>query len=237
MRSGIRRLRRADGNEKIAPLNPLRAFIFDFDGLVVDTETSLIDAYADVHARHGVPFDRGHFLRSVGHADYAFDPWHAFEKRADRAALEIERRKRNRERDHLLSLLPGVAGLLDSARDAGLAVGLASNSGHTHVEGHLSRLGLLERFAVVACREDVASPKPEPDLYRLVLNRLGLRGAEAVAFEDSHTGCLAAKRAGLRVVVAPNPSTAHHDFSPADLKVSSLAGVTLADLNALSLSS
>jgi HAD superfamily hydrolase (TIGR01509 family) len=209
----------------------IRALIFDFDGLLVDTETSLIDAYADVHAAHGVAFDRGHFLRSVGHADYAFDPWHAFEKRADRAALELERRKRNRERDPLLPVLPGGIALLDAARDGGLAVAIASNSGHAHVEGHLTRLGLLHRFAVVACREDVASPKPEPDLYRLALNRLGLRGVEAVAFEDSHTGSLAARRAGLWVVAAPNSSTAHHDFSQAHLKVASLSEVNLPDLN------
>jgi HAD superfamily hydrolase (TIGR01509 family) len=208
----------------------IRALIFDFDGLIIDTETALIDAYEEVHAAHGVPFDRAHFLRSVGHADYAFDPWHAFEKRSDRAALEIERRKRNRARDHLLPLLPGVGSLLDAARDAGLQVGLASNSGHAHVEGHLGRLGLLPRFGCLACREDVKSPKPEPDLYNLVLNRFGLKGREAIAFEDSRTGSSAANRAGLWVVVAPNSSTAHHDFSLADWKVSSLAEVTLAGL-------
>jgi beta-phosphoglucomutase-like phosphatase (HAD superfamily) len=53
----------------------IRALVFDFDGLILDTETPLIDAYAEVHAAHGVVFDRAVFLRSVGHADYAFDPW------------------------------------------------------------------------------------------------------------------------------------------------------------------
>jgi beta-phosphoglucomutase-like phosphatase (HAD superfamily) len=70
----------------------IHALVFDFDGLILDTESSLIGAYADVHAAHGVPFDHDLFMRSVGHADYAFDPWHAFEKRSDRAALEEERR-------------------------------------------------------------------------------------------------------------------------------------------------
>ena len=66
----------------------IRALVFDFDGLILDTESALIRAYADVHAAHGAPFDEGEFLRSVGHADYTFDPWHAFEKHADRVALE-----------------------------------------------------------------------------------------------------------------------------------------------------
>ena len=210
----------------------IRAFIFDFDGLILDTESSIIEAYSDVHAAHGVPFNKESFLRSVGHADYAFDPWHAFEKRADRAALEIQRRKRNRERDHLLALLPGVASLLETAREAGLHVGLASNSGHAHVEGHLARLGLLPRFEFLACREDSKSPKPEPDLYRLVVNHFGIHGHEAVAFEDSRTGVVAARRAGLWVVAAPNPSTVHHDFSQAHWIVPSLAAVSLPELKA-----
>ena len=56
----------------------IRALIFDFDGLVLDTETALIDAYGDVHLADGKPFDRPLFTRSVGHADYSFDPWREF---------------------------------------------------------------------------------------------------------------------------------------------------------------
>ena len=208
----------------------IRAIVLDFDGLILDTETPLIDAYAEVHAAHGVPFDRALFLRSVGHADYAFDPWHGFSQHADRAALEVDRRAR---KDDLLlrqPVLPGVVALLDDARAAGLQVGLASNSHHAWVDPHLQRLGLLDRFAFIACREDAASPKPEPDLYRLVLNRFGLRGHEAIAFEDSHAGSLAAKRANLWVVAVPNESTAHHNFDHTDLSVRSLAEITLAGL-------
>jgi HAD superfamily hydrolase (TIGR01509 family) len=208
----------------------IRALIFDFDGLILDTESSLIGAYGDIHARHGIPFDRRQFLQSVGHADYSFDPWHAFEKRADRAALEAERRQCNRERDRHLPILPGIVALLDAAKAASLSIGLASNSTHLHVEGHLTRLGLLERFSFLACREDVPSPKPEPDLYRLVLNRFGLGAKEAIAFEDSQTGILAAHRAGLWTVAVPNESTAHHDFARAHLRLTSLADRTLASL-------
>lgn len=208
----------------------IRAIVFDFDGLILDTETALIDAYGDVHAAHGKAFDRPLFTRSVGHADYAFDPWRAFGEHADRAALDRERRAFNGARDRALPILPGVLGLLGDAPACGVRVGLASNSRHPHVDGHLDRLGLSRHFEFVACREDVASPKPEPDLYKLVLNHFGLRGHEAIAFEDSHTGTLAAKRAGLRVVAAPNPSTGHHDFDHVDLRVASLADCRLADL-------
>jgi HAD superfamily hydrolase (TIGR01509 family) len=210
----------------------IRAFIFDFDGLVLDTETALIDAYGDVHASRGVPFDRPLFTRSVGHADYAFDPWRAFGAAADQEALELERKAFHRTRSDKLEILPGVVDLLGGAREAGLRIGLASNSGHEHVDGHLARLGLLDRFDFVACREDVRAPKPEPDLYRHVLEHFAIRPREAVAFEDSHTGTLAARRAGIWVVAVPNGSTGHHDFRNADLRAASLADCRVADLMA-----
>jgi len=208
----------------------IRALIFDFDGLILDTESALIDAYRDVHAAHGVTFDHQRFLHSVGHADYAFDPWHAFEKRADRVALETQRRIRNRELDLHLTILPGVVALLDAARERSLRVGLASNSRREHCERHLGRIKLLDRFEFLACRDEVPLPKPDPALYKLVLNRFGLRGHEAIAFEDSQTGTMAAKRAHLWVVAAPGVSTAHHDFKHADLTVASLADVNLDEL-------
>jgi HAD superfamily hydrolase (TIGR01509 family) len=208
----------------------IRALVFDFDGLILDTETPLIESYRDVHEAHGVPFDRKIFLRQVGHADYSFDPWHGFSPHADRVALEVERQRHKETRMLRQQVLPGVVALLDTARAAGLRVGLASNSEHAWCEGHLQRLCLFDRFEFFACREDVASPKPEPDLYRLVLNRFGLRGFEAIAFEDSHTGSLAAKRANLRCIAVPNPSTAHHDFTHVDLRVTSLADVDLSAL-------
>ncbi|MEO7598134.1 MAG: HAD-IA family hydrolase [Opitutus sp.] len=208
----------------------IRALVFDFDGLIVDTETPLIDSYGAVHEAHGVTFDRAVFIRSVGHADYAFDPWHGFSPHADRAALEVERRAIKDELLRLQPVLPGVTELLDAAVTAQLRIGLASNSEHAWVEPHLERVGMRDRFEFLACREDAASPKPEPDLYKLVLNHFGLRGHEAIAFEDSRTGSLAAKRAHLWAVAVPNVSTAHHDFSHADLLVSSMSDVRLEDL-------
>lgn len=208
----------------------LRALIFDFDGLIVDTETPLIDAYAEVHAVHGVAFDRSAFLHSVGHADYAFDPWQGFGPAADRDALEAQRRARKDDLMGRQPVLPGVPELLEAGLAAGFRIGLASNSSHPWVERHLERIGLRGAFEFIACREDAPSPKPEPDLYRLVLNRFGLRGHQAVAFEDSHTGSLAAKRANVWAVAAPNPCTAHHDFKHVDWLVASLADVTIPQL-------
>lgn len=210
----------------------LRALIFDFDGLILDTESALIRSYWDVHNAHDVVFDETLFIRAVGQVDFKFDPWAAFGPNAVHAKLEAQRQHTKKGRLEQLTPLPGVVALLDEARAGGLPVAIASNSEHTWVEPHLARLGLLERFTFVACREDAPSPKPEPDLYKLILNQFGLRGHEAAAFEDSHTGSIAAKRAGLFTIAAPGPSTQHHDFAHVDLRVNSLAEITLTNLRA-----
>ena len=210
----------------------IRAIVLDFDGLILDTESALIAAYGDVHTAHGQVFDRTGLLRAVGHSELAFDPWHAFGPGADRAALEAERRTRNQVRDLELAVLPGVVALLDDARRLDVRVGLASLSSRAHCTRHLARRGLLERFGFLACHGETPLPKPAPDLYKHVLEHFRLRGIEAIAFEDSHTGSLAAKRANLWCVAAPGPTTADHDFRHVDRQVRSLADCRLADLMA-----
>jgi putative hydrolase of the HAD superfamily len=208
----------------------IQALVFDFDGLILDTEMALIEAYGDVHAHHGRPFDPQAFLGHVGHVDLAFDPWAGFGPTADRAELEVHRRRLNVERNRRLDPLPGVVPLLAAARAAGLRLGVASNSGHWHVDAHLERLGLLGHFDFVAGREDISAPKPDPEIYRLVLGKLGVEATTAVAFEDSWAGLTAARRAGLHAVAVPNRATAHQSFGEAGWQVASLAEVTLPDL-------
>jgi len=94
------------------------------------------------------------------------------------------------------------------------------------VVGHLERLG-LNQWDCIRCRDDVARAKPDPDLYLAVALELGVAPAEAVAIEDSPTGCLAARAAGLYCVAVPNRMTADLDFDAADVRLDSLADVSL----------
>ena len=112
----------------------------------------------------------------------------------------------------------------------GITLGVASSSSRAWVEGHLERLGLLERFHAVRCADDVPQVKPDPALYRAVLDATGVRAADAVALEDSPNGVLAAKRAGLACVAVPNALTARLDLRHADLLLGSLAELPLAEL-------
>jgi HAD superfamily hydrolase (TIGR01509 family) len=208
----------------------IRALVFDFDGLIFDTETSLIDACELIHRQAGKNFSRQLAHEAVGRAALHYDQWAAFGDQADRASLEQDLKRLNQEFLSKQSVLPGVKDYLREGKNRGLKIGLASNSDHEHVEGHLTRLGLLEQFDYLRCIEDVPAGKPEPHLYRAVIEHFGVAGNEAIAFEDSEHGATSAKRAGLWCVAVPGPSSANHNLAHADLILKSLTDKPLSEL-------
>jgi HAD superfamily hydrolase (TIGR01509 family) len=187
----------------------------------------------EVYRAHGeeLPFDR--WIQTIGSSNAGFDPRGHLEERLGRKLTPEVLERRMQHRTELIlakAALPGVSDLLAAARDPGLKVGVASSSNSDWVRGHLDRLGILNYFDCMRCRDNVAQVKPAPDLYVAVLECLGVGPDEAVAIEDSPNGIVAAKAAGMLCVVIPNPITARLDLSQADLLLPSLAGVTLADL-------
>jgi len=211
----------------------IRAIVFDFDGLILDTEGPVYRSWLEVYEAHGeeLPFER--WVQIVGSTTTGFHPQHHLEERLGRSLpKEVLDRRIGRRTELVLAqkLLPGVMQHLDQAKALGLKVGVASSSTAEWVRGHLARLGILERFDCLRCRDDVANAKPEPDLYIAVLECLGVTAAEAIAIEDSPNGVTAAKGAGLRCVAIPNSITAKLDLSDADVLLHSLAEITLADL-------
>jgi HAD superfamily hydrolase (TIGR01509 family) len=211
----------------------IRAIVFDFDGLILDTEEPVYRSWLEVYEAHGeeLPFER--WVQIVGSTTTGFHPQHHLEERLGRSLpKEVLDRRIGRRTELVLAqkLLPGVVQHIDQAKALGLKVGVASSSTADWVRGHLSRLGILEKFDCLRCRDDVANPKPEPDLYIAVLECLGVTASEAIAIEDSPNGVTAAKRAGLRCVAIPNSITAKLDLSRADVLLGSLAEISLTDL-------
>ena len=112
----------------------------------------------------------------------------------------------------------GVTELIAEAKEAGLALAVASSSTFAWVNGHLDRLGLLSSFDALCTRDDVEETKPNPALYQLAVERLGVEPQEAFAIEDSPNGVTAAKAAGLRCVAAPEPAHRGHGPAPRGLR-------------------
>lgn len=211
----------------------IRALVFDFDGLILDTEEPVYRSWLEVYQAHGeeLPFER--WIQIVGSTTTGFHPQQHLEERLGRPLPEEVLDGRIGRRTEMIlaqTVLPGVMQHLAAARERGLKLGVASSSTSDWVRGHLSRLGILEQFDCMRCRDDVEHAKPEPDLYVAVLDCLGVQASEAIAIEDSPNGVAAAKRAGMRCVAIPNPITAQLDLSQADVVLGSLAEVTLLEL-------
>ncbi len=209
----------------------IAAVVFDFDGLVLDTETPVYSSWREAFDAHGCgPLTLEEWSVEVG-TDGVLDLIAMMQSRAGREidvdAMHAARRAR---RDELLEqeqLMPGVEQWLDDARAAGYGIAVASSSPHEWVHGHLTRLGVRDRFGHLSCRDEVVPGKPAPDVYLRACEALAVRPRDAIAVEDSPNGVAAAKAAGLWCVAVPNRITAALDFSAADLVVTSLAEVTL----------
>jgi len=215
---------------------PLRAIVFDFDGLIADTEWPEYRAVAEQFERHGLdypPAGWAHVLGSVWAVDWLADLEARLRRPVDRSRLEADRRRRSLELRADLPVLPGVVELIEAAAASGLALGVASSSPRSWVQPHLERLGLIDRFDAVRTRDDVQLAKPAPDLFLAACAALDVEPVHSVALEDSANGTTAARTAGLACVAVPNRLTCHLDLSHADLVVGSLLDLDLERLGAL----
>ena len=211
----------------------IRAIVFDFDGLILDTEGPVYRSWLEVYEAHGEALPMERWVRIIGSTTAEFHPQHHLEERLGRALpQEVLERRIGRRTELVLAeqLLPGIVQHIDLAKALGLKLAVASSSTRDWVSGHLGRLGILGRFDCVRCRDDVPNAKPAPDLYIAALDCLGVKASEAIAIEDSPNGVIAAKSAGMRCVAIPNPMTAGLDLSHADLLLTSLSAVTLPEL-------
>jgi HAD superfamily hydrolase (TIGR01509 family) len=212
----------------------IEAVVFDFDGLIFDSETHEYETVAELFAEHGAELPLEVWSDCIGRAPGYFDPYAYLEERTgarvDRDALDALRRSRFFERVQGVGPIAGVEEALRAAKSLGLRIGLASSSNREWVEPQLRRLGLWHYFECVRTGDEVERAKPDPELYRSVLRCLGVEATRAVAFEDSPNGALAAKRAGMYCVIVPNRVTAGLAFGEHDLRLESLMQAELADL-------
>ena len=212
----------------------IRAVVFDFDGLILDTETPSLQAWQEIFAAHGAELTLRFWERVIGTAgvDVVGHLGDLTGRELDREELRARQRAREDELTaELAGPMPGVEARISEARRLGLPLGVASSSSERWVVGHLERLELRGAFDVLACAgSDPDRAKPEPVVYDEVCQGLGVEPASALALEDTPHGVAAAKAAGLACVAVPNDVTRTLDLSQADLVIDSLADHTLEEL-------
>jgi HAD superfamily hydrolase (TIGR01509 family) len=207
-----------------------RALIFDFDGLLMDTETTLLESWRWEWRRHGLLLDPTGFFADHGgdasesrYAALAAAVGSAYNRESSHALRSAYRAELNAA----LEPAPGIGGWLERATELGLRLAVASSSPVSHVGAMLDQAGLRTRFEVLATGDEVVAHKPDPAVYLLALDRLGVAAREAVAFEDTAHGVAAARAAGLRCVAVPNLHADHAYFTAADLLLSSATDLSL----------
>ena len=212
----------------------IKALIFDFDGLILETETPIYNTWNEVYRSFGCKLPLDAWVTLIGGENSPFDPFTELEKQVghplDETAIEPPRRKHEMALIEAQPILPGVKQYLKDAKQLDLKIGLATSSTHAWVTGHLTRLGLIDYFDCIQSRDDVRRVKPTPEVYQNVIDKLAVHPNEAIAFEDSPNGIKAAKSAGLFCVAVPNDMTRNLNLNQADLILSSLLDMPLREI-------
>jgi HAD superfamily hydrolase (TIGR01509 family) len=211
----------------------IKAIIFDFDGLILDTETHEYEVLNEIFKEHQSELPLEVWGKLIGTIT-SFNPFSYLEEQTKKTFNHDELKKLQKERfsqrimqEHAR---PGVIDYLDAAKSLGLKIGLASSSNYEWVSSHLKRLQLLERFECIRTSDYVEHVKPDPALYVETAKCLGVNPEECIAFEDSANGALAAKRAGMKCVTVPNTVTKGLEFCEVDHSLESMAHMELKQL-------
>ena len=212
----------------------IRAFLFDFDGLIIDTEVPSRAGWEHVYRQLGHELPTEKWALTIG----TLGAWDPMEHLEELVGEPLERERVTEHRlEHELALAdaeelrPGILDYFAEARRRKLKRAIVSSSSRSWIDKHLRRLEQTVGWdAIVTADNDLARAKPQPDLYLEALERLGVAADEAVAFEDSPNGVRAAKAAGIFCVAVPNEVTRALGLDDADLLVESLAALPPAEL-------
>lgn len=212
----------------------IKAIVFDFDGLILETERPQYEAWRDVYASFDRPLPLQAWLDVMGKPVQIdlFPRRLAAELQRDLDIDALIERYRGVVASKLgvQPIQPGVEAVIEEARSRRLKLAVASGSTHRWVDGHLRRLGLFDYFDHTTCSEDTARHKPDPDPYQHACRALGVGPSDALALEDSPLGITAAKTAGMSAIAVPTDMTRDQSFDHADRVLDSLEQLNLAEL-------
>ena len=211
----------------------IAAIIFDMDGVLIDSEPLSLEATNVVLAR------RGHALDEAANESYL--GWNQLRYWTDlkgRFGLEADVEELMREREaafvvllgEKLPIAPGLVDLLDELAEFKLPLAVASSSGREMIEHVLAEGGIADYFDEVVSGEDVAEPKPAPDIFLRTAELLGVEPRSCLVFEDSKNGVRAAQAAGMKVVRVVTATTKNLEFPTVDLTIAGFEGLDVRKL-------
>lgn len=212
-----------------------KAFIFDMDGVIIDSEKLHSITKVQAIRSFGVDVRESDLnLESyVGRSAKSFfsdviakypelgDDWEVLAKKKHELYQKILRE------DPDLKPIDGIPELLERLKAKGYRIGLGSSSVMANIQLVLGRFGIMDYFNAIAAGSEVEHAKPAPDVYLLTASRLGIAPEDCTVIEDSGAGVMAAKAAGMRCIAIKNPNSGEQDFSQADMIIDSYEEIVL----------
>ncbi len=210
----------------------IQAIIFDMDGLMIETEHLQSQAYEQVLRSYGVnlEFNNEGVVHRVGIS--GVDNFTFLKQKYNiNESIEVLLDKKQTIYRAILSNnivpKPGLLSLIETIKHAGLKLAVASSSSLEDIMFVLKHIGITDVFDVVVSGENVAQHKPAPDIFIEAARRLNADPRTCVVLEDSQSGVEAANAAHMKVITVPNQYTKSHNFSKADVVVTSLEKINL----------
>lgn len=212
----------------------IQAVIFDFDGLMVDTETPAYHAFRKIYEEYGTQLPLEIYAQCVGTSFEVFNPYtylsECLSEPVDPNIVKVKVDVYYKQLLQGVAMRTGVEDYLIAAKRLGLKVGLASSSYYNWIEPYFTKFNLEHYFDAICTADVVKNVKPDSELYLLALEKLEVSADQAISFEDSLNGFIAAKGAGLHTVIVPNEMTRTFPFKDYDLMISSMTDIKLEDL-------
>ena len=208
-------------------LENAHAVLFDFDGVILDTEWPIYQSWKRLYVREGQTLEQAMYVKCIGSDFDTWSPENYLEELTGKT-FDWEKENAARQVEIMRDLenskpMPGAADLIKFLADKPTAV--VSSSSHHWVDGWLEKLGLTTHFNTTVCRGDAPRIKPAPDLFLEAAQRLETEPVHCLVIEDSMNGLLSAHQAGMKVLAVPNKLTSVLDFSSADWTAESLDGL------------
>lgn len=212
----------------------IEAFIFDMDGVIIDSEPIHSRVKMDTFRHFGLDFEESRLKDYMGGTSGLI--FRDVVAESGREDLEPEMLIEYKHRHYLEVLegggiepVPGARELIEALYEAGVPLGLATSSFPRVMNTVLDSFGLRQFFSSVISGGELKESKPNPEIYLLSAQRLGARPAGCWVLEDTKNGLLAAKRAGMRAIAFRNPHSGQQDLSLADRVVDALAEIEVGE--------
>ena len=204
-----------------------QGIIFDFDGVLVDTEWAIYQSWVKLFEREGQQISIETYSPCLGAGYSHWNPADYLESLTGKSynwEAETPARQAMLEADlERMGLMPGAQELLDWCCQHHIPMAVASSSSRRWVAGWLQKLGIMEMFNGVFTRTDGYPVKPDPALFLAAQNCIGVPAEQCIIIEDSENGTISAQRANIPCVAIPNRMTRFSDFSRATCVMESLS--------------